>query len=141
MLIAIGIEDDWPAAELLLKAIGIKLGLLLANTRIALGTLGFNEGKRPAVIAPQYIIDESLAGIVGHASHRELPVTLLVERPAGFMQKEIDERIAGLRLAVIVRIRSGQVFVLGRRDLCLEARNLCFQLLALLLGLNSSGFG
>jgi hypothetical protein len=39
MLVAIGVENDGPAPEFLIKAIGVELCLLLPGARIALGAL------------------------------------------------------------------------------------------------------
>ena len=83
MLIAVGVEDHRPLAELLLQAVGIELGLLLADAGIAPCALGLDQAERLAVIAPEHVVDEALACVVGHAGDRELPVLRLVERPAG----------------------------------------------------------
>jgi len=66
----------------------VELGLLLADARIAPGTLGFDEPQRFSVVAPEHVVDEALALVVGHAGDFELPVARLIERPAGLLQQE-----------------------------------------------------
>src|SRR5205814_3807977 len=46
VLVAVGAEDDGPPAELLLEAIGVELGLLLSDARLAPGALGLDDGER-----------------------------------------------------------------------------------------------
>ena len=68
VLVAIGIEDDRALAVLGFQAVGIELGLLLPDPGVLRGALGFNQRQRLAVIAPQHVIDEALALVVGHAA-------------------------------------------------------------------------
>ena len=74
MLVAVGVEDHRPLAEAALEAIGIELGLLLADAGVLLGALGLDQGERLAVVAPQHVIDEALAGGVRHAGDGEFAV-------------------------------------------------------------------
>jgi hypothetical protein len=68
VLVAVGVEDDRALAELRLQAVGVELGLLLAR-RVASrrGALGLHQRQRLAVVAPQHVVDEALALVVGHA--------------------------------------------------------------------------
>ena len=61
MLVAISVENQRADTKLGLQAVGIKLCLLLADTRIALGAFGLDDGKRFAIIAPQHIIGKAIA--------------------------------------------------------------------------------
>ena len=45
MLVAVGVEDDRPLAVLLLQAIGIELGLLLADARVLARALGLDQAS------------------------------------------------------------------------------------------------
>ena len=105
MLVAVRVEDDRPPPELLLQAIGVELRLLLADLRGLLRALGLDQRQRLAVVAPQHVVDEALALLVGHAADFELAVARLVERPAGFLEQQVDEVVAGLGLGVVVRVR------------------------------------
>ena len=55
--------------------------------------------------------------LVGHAGDLELAVARLVERPAGFVEQQVDEVVAGLRLVVVVGVGPGRVGGLRRGDL------------------------
>src|SRR5207244_2608629 len=55
-VMAVGEEDHRPLAMHLLQAIGVLLGLLLANTGIDRRLLGFDNGERLAVVIPQHIV-------------------------------------------------------------------------------------
>ena len=105
MLVAVGVEDDRPLAELLLQAVGVELRLLLADARVAARALGLDQPERLAVVAPQHVVDEALALVVRHAADLELAVARLVERPAGLLEQQVDEVVAGLGLGVVVRVR------------------------------------
>jgi len=104
VLVAVRVEDDRTLPELLLQAVGIQLGLLLAYRGIAARALGLDDAQRPAVIAPQHVIDEARASPVGHAGHRELAIAWLVERPARLVQQDVYERVAGGVFGVVVSI-------------------------------------
>src|SRR5690606_26507506 len=101
MLVAIGVEDDWALTELTLEAIGIELCLLLADAGIAARALGFDEPERLAVIAPQHVVDEALALFVGHSSDFALAIAGLIERPARFLEQEVDEVVARLGFGIV----------------------------------------
>ena len=124
MLVAVGVEDDRPLAELLLQAIGVELGLLLADARVAPGALGLDQPERLAVVAPEHVVDEALALVVGHAGDFELAVARLVERPAGFLQQQVDEVVAGLGFGVVVRVGLRGGGLLRRGDLGAQALQL-----------------
>src|SRR5262249_10345878 len=57
VVVAIGVEDDRPLPVLLLQAVGVELGLLLAGARVLARALGLDQGERPAVVAAQHVID------------------------------------------------------------------------------------
>ena len=61
VLVAVGVEDHRPLAELLFQAVGVELGLLLADARVALVRLASTSAERLAVVAPQHVVDEALA--------------------------------------------------------------------------------
>jgi len=86
VVVAVRVEDHRTAAVLLLEAVGVQLGLTLA------------------------VVDEALALLVRHAGDRQLTVACLVERPAGLLQEQVDEVVAGLGFGVVVRI-----WLCGRR--------------------------
>src|SRR6185437_15177026 len=52
VFVTIGIEDHRPLAVARLQAIGIKLGLLLSDTRILAGALRFDQAERHAIGTP-----------------------------------------------------------------------------------------
>jgi hypothetical protein len=54
----------------------------------------------------------------------ELPVARLVERPAGLLQQQVDEVVAGLGLGVVVRVRLRRCRLLRRRHLGAQALQL-----------------
>ena len=58
--------------------------------------------------------------MVRHAGHFEFLVALLIERPAGALEFEIDEVVAGLRLRVIVGVRLFLRCGLGCREVGAE---------------------
>src|SRR2546422_7633273 len=105
MIVAVRVKDDGPPPELLLQTIGIQLCLLLAYARVALRALGLVQRERDAVIAPENIIHEALARFAGHSRDRKLPVTLLIERPASFLEQQVNEVVARLGFRVIVFVR------------------------------------
>lgn len=117
VLIAVGIEDDRPAAVHGLQAVRIEFGLLPAHPRVALGALGLDDRQRPAVRAPKDIVDKALARVVRHPGDRKLPVPYLIQRPAGLAQQQVDEDIPRLRLVVVVVVRDRLVGLLGGGDL------------------------
>ena len=109
MLIAIGAEDDGALAVPCFKAIGVELGLLLAGLGILLRAFGFNQRQRLAVITPQHVIDKAFALVVGHAADFNLEIPLRIEVPAGFLEQQVDEVIAGFGFGIIVGVRLGGV--------------------------------
>ena len=72
---------------------------------VAPRALRFDQPQRLAVVAPEHVVDEALALVVGHAADLELAVARLVERPAGLLEQQVDEVVAGLGLGVVVRVR------------------------------------
>ncbi len=107
VLVAVGIEDQRALAELALQAVRIELGLLLTDAGIAPGAFGLDQSQRLAVVAPQHVVDEADALLVGHPGDLELAVPRLVERPAGLLEQQVDEVVAGLGLGVVVRVWLG----------------------------------
>jgi len=124
VLVAVGVEDQRPLAELPLQAIGVELGLLLADARIAPSALGFDESQWSAVVAPEHVVHEALALVVGHARDFELAVARLIERPAGFLEQQVDEVVARLGFGVVVGVRLRGCGLLGRGDLGAQALQL-----------------
>jgi hypothetical protein len=95
VLVAVGIEDDRPPAELRLQAIGVKLRLLLAHAGVAPSALGLDQRERLAVVAPEHIVHGAPTLLVGHAADFELAILRLIERPDGLLEQQIDEIIPG----------------------------------------------
>ena len=122
VLVAVGIEDDRSPTELRLEAIGVELGLLLADFRRLRGPLGLDHRQGESIRSPQNVVDEPVALGVGHTGDRVLPVTLLLQRPAGLVEQDVDEQVAGGGLVVVTRVRCG--FGLGCGDLSLQLGDL-----------------
>ena len=121
MLVAVGEEDDRAAAVLFLEAVGVELGLLLAGLRIFLRALGLDDGEGSAVVAPEDVVHKAFALVRGHADDAVFAVALLVERPAGLGEHEVDEVIAGFGFRVVVRVGFGGVGALDGGDLFADA--------------------
>ena len=162
VLVAVGVEDHRPLAEPCLQAIGVELGLLLALASIAPRPFRLDQPQRLAVVAPEDVIHETRALGVGHAGDFELPIPRLVQRPARFLQQQVDKVVAGLGLGIVVGIRLGgsrllrlgdfgpqplQLFVqrhpVGqqRRELLVPLAQRCLQRLELFDGLSGNGCG
>jgi len=141
MFIAVGIEDDGPAAVHDIHTVRIELGLLLTRPRIALGALDLDDRQRPAVIAPEHIVDVALPLLVRHPDDRKLPVPCLIQWPAGLLEQHIDECIARLRFVVVVIVRDRLIGLFGGGDLGAQALDLRIQVVAFLLGLDPRGLG
>ena len=101
--------------KLALQAIGVEFGLLLADPGVAPRALGLDEPERLTVVAPENVVHEALALGIGHPADLELAVAVLIERPAGFLQQQVDEVVASLRFGVVVGIwlRGGCLLGLG----------------------------
>ena len=100
--------------KLAFQAIGVELGLLLPDTGVAPRALGLDETKWLAVVAPKDVVHEAVALGVGHSADLELAVAVLIERPAGFLEQQVDEVVASLRFGVVVRVRLCGSRLLGR---------------------------
>ena len=61
-----------------LQAIGVELGLLLADLGRLRCALGLDHRQRETVGAPQDVVDKAVALGVGHAGDRVLAVTLFL---------------------------------------------------------------
>src|SRR5439155_3415375 len=72
MLVAVAVENDGTLAKLPFQAVGVELGLLLANAGITLGALGLDQSQRLAVVAPENVIHKAFALFIGHAGDRIL---------------------------------------------------------------------
>ena len=92
------LEVHGPLASHPFEAIGIKFRLSLTFLRAAFRPLGFDDRQRQAVLAPQNIIDESLAGRIGHPGDTELADVGAVRVPACFAEQHVDEQVASRRL-------------------------------------------
>ena len=115
VLVAVGVEDDRPLAVLRLKAVGIELGLLLADARVLARAFGLDQRQRLAVVAPQHIIDEAFAGRVRHARDADFGRIRRLRVEAGLAQQQVDEEVAGLGFAVVVGVGDRLVRGLERR--------------------------
>lgn len=107
VLVAVGIKDDRPPAELPFQAIGVQFGLLLPDARISTRALGLDQSERLAVVAPQHIVHEAFSLGIRHAADLELPLAGLVERPSRFFEQQVEKVVAGLSLGVVVGVRLG----------------------------------
>ncbi len=103
-LVAVGEEKEGPLPVHLLEAIGVELGLLLALLDLLGRLLRLDDRERFAVVAPEHVVRIAEALAVGHAGDLVFLVALLVERPAGAAQVDIDQVAAGLGLGVVVRV-------------------------------------
>ena len=104
MLVAVREEDDRTLPELALQAICIEFGLLLPDAGVAPCALCLDESERFAVVAPEDVVNEALALGIGHSGDPELAVAVLIERPAGFLQQEVDEVVTRLCFGVVVGV-------------------------------------
>ena len=104
VLVAVRVIDDRPLPKLALQAIGVELGLLLADAGVAPRALGLDEPERLAVVAPEDVVHEALALGIGHPADLKLAVAGLIEGPAGFLQQQVDEVVASLRFGVVVGV-------------------------------------
>jgi hypothetical protein len=127
VLIAVGAEDHRPLAVLRLQAVRIQLGLLLAHLGALLGALGFHQRQRLAVVTPQHIVHKALALLVGHAGDLDLEVLVRVELPAGLLQQQVDEIVAGFGFGIVVRVGGGSVGQLGSGHLLAQPGQLGIQ--------------
>ncbi len=134
MLVAVGVVDQRPLTELRLQAIGIQLGLLLADPAVAACALGLDHRQRFAVVTPQHVIDKALALVVGHACNLKLAIARLIQCPAGFLEQQVDVQVARLRFVIVVLVGLGVVRRLGRCHLGAQTRQLFVQGSSLLLG-------
>ena len=135
--VAIGVEDHRPLAVHCFKAIGIKLGLLLALGLVHCCPLGFDNGQWFAIIAPEHVVGIAHLVGVGHASDFVLAITRLVERPANAIEFDIDETLAGLVLVPVVGFRDLRVLCLDCFKLCLNLLEFAFDfLLGVFSGIN-----
>ena len=122
VLVAVGVEDDRSSTELRLEAVGVELGLLLADLGRLRGPLGLDHRQGETVCAPQDVVDEPVALGVGHTGDRVLPVTLLLQRPPGLVEEYVDEQVAGGGLVVVTGV--GRGLRLGGGDLGLQLGDL-----------------
>lgn len=121
MFVAVRIKDQRSLAELAIKAIGVELGLLLADACVAPGALGFDESQWLAVIPPEHVVNIADALLVGHSADLKLAIPRLIERPSGLLQQQVDEVVTGLGLGVIVRVRLCRCDLLDRSDFSAQA--------------------
>ena len=88
------------------------------------GLLRLHHRQRLAVVAPQDVVGIADALLVGHASDFVFAVPFLIQRPAGALQSEVDDELAGLVLVPVVGLGDGLVLRLDGRELFTQ----CFQL-------------
>jgi hypothetical protein len=116
VLVAVGVEDHRAAAERLLQAVGVELGLLLAHLGTLGGAFGLDHRQRQPVAAPQHVVDVSLAAVRWHAGDLELPVARFGQWPARLGEQQVDEGIPGFGFGVVAGV-DGLVGRLGGGDL------------------------
>ena len=116
VVVPVGVENHRPLAEHPLQAIGVERGLLLADSWVAPSPLCFDQTERLAVVAPEDVVHVPLVLAVGHPGDLEFAVPVLIERPAGLLEEEVDEVVAGLRFRVVVGVRLGLGRPLDPRD-------------------------
>jgi hypothetical protein len=87
---------------------------------IAAGAFGFDKGEGLTVVAPEDVIDEAGAGVVGHSDNWKLSLgsAPLTDRefPACFFKKEVNEVVAGLGFGIVVSIDLGDLGGFGLGD-------------------------
>jgi hypothetical protein len=127
VVVAVRVEDDRPLPVLLLQAVGIELGLLLAGARVLAGALGLDQGERPAVVAAQHVVDIADAGRVRHAGHFNFGCARRLRLEAGLANEQVDEQVAGFGLAVVVGVGDLLVRDLGGGDLGLQRLDFGFE--------------
>ena len=110
-----------------LQAVGIELGLLLADARVLARALGLDQRQRLAVVAAQHVVDIADAGRVRHALDLDLDRVGRLRVEAGLAQQQVDEQVAGLGLAVVVGVGDRLVRGLGGGDLGLQRLDLGFE--------------
>ena len=133
--VAVGEVDDGAASGLGFEAVGVELGLVLSAFGAGGGAFGLDQRERQAVVAPQDVVDEAVAGGVGHAGNGVFAVVGAVETPAGLGEERVDDEAAGLGLVVVVVVDRG-LGLLGGGDLGAE-----FGDLGVLLGGDLVTFG
>ena len=116
-------KDDRSLPELALERIRIKLFLLKPDIRIFCGALRLDHSERFSVIASQNEVNEtcSVDRIGGHSGNRVFDISLVRHWPAGPAQKNVDEAVSSLVLAVVERVGSDCVLPLRERNFCLQA--------------------
>ncbi len=127
MLVSVGVEHYRSLAELLFKAVGVEFCLLLPDTGIPSGPLGFDQPQRAAVIAPENVVDKPFALLGRHSCNPVFPVLGPVQWPPGLLQQQVNEGVTCLGLVVVVRVWCGLVGLLGGRDLSPELSDLLFE--------------
>jgi hypothetical protein len=124
VLIAVGQEDHRALAVSGFQAVGIELRLLLPLLGAVFGALCLDQAERLAVGAPEHIVDIADAMLVRHALDLEFDVLRPVEGPAGLLQQQVDEAVAGLGLVVVVGVGHRLVGAAGGSDLGAQALQL-----------------
>jgi hypothetical protein len=121
VLVTIAEEQDRPLTIHRFQAIRIQLCLVLAITRASVGPFRFDRPQRFAIVAPENVIDKSWPrkvafrsakvafifratfaerkATIRHSGHGKLTITLLIQRPSGFLQQQIDEVVPASALA------------------------------------------
>ena len=123
-VVPVRVEDERALAGVAFEGIRVDRGLLTALFRARRGALRFDDGERLSVITPQHVVDLAGARRARDAGHRPLAVAGIIERPARFVEQQVDELFAGLGLGRVGRIRD---FVRGAAlgVLGLEPRDVC----------------
>ena len=136
VLIAVRVEDDGPLPELPLECVGVEARLLLADVGVFAGALRLDESEWHAVVAPEHVVDETLAalGVVRHTGDRKLDVARIAESPAGLAQQQVDEQAAGLVFAVVVGVDDVRVGCFRQRNLGSQGCKFCLKALVVRLG-------
>ena len=107
---------------MLLETVSVEFCLLLSDLGIAAGAFGFDDGEGFPIIAPEDVIDEALAGFIGHSHDWKFAIdsTSLIDQiavgersrtecPASFFQEQVDKVIAGLGFGIVVTVDFGSV--------------------------------
>lgn len=93
---------------------------MFAFLGITAGAFGFDQSEGFAVVAPKDVINEAIAGGVGHSLDGELPIAGLVECPACFFEQHVDVEVAGCAFVVVVGVGLSGIDELRLGDLLAE---------------------
>ena len=117
-----------------LQAVRVEFSLLSTHFRIDGGLLRLHHRQRLAVISPQNVIGVTETRGIRHARDFVLTVMFSVERPAGTLQRQVDDQSTGFVLVPVTGLGDGLVFRLDGGEPFTQRLQLAFYLLSLVVG-------